>query len=253
MSTIKVDTINTRTGSGNITFSRPTVLTAGDIVTADIANDAITTVKVADDAVTIAKLAATGTASSSTFLRGDNSWQEAGGGAWNLIGTAEASGSPSSLGVTGLDSTYDTYAIIIADLNFSTDTTGLRLKVGDSGGIETGSVYNYHVTVVAPGSTSYAGEVQAGFPFWSLTPGAGQGNLAAENFGGVYYLHSPGDSTGNIIMTGQSIGHKGDGTSIGGPIIGNMTTIQAISQVEITPGGGTFDNGRLSVYGISHS
>jgi len=68
MSTIKVDTINTRTGSGDITFSRPTVLTAGDIVTADLA----------DDAVTIAKLAATGTASSSTFLRGDNAWAAGG-------------------------------------------------------------------------------------------------------------------------------------------------------------------------------
>jgi len=47
MSTIKVDTINTRTGSGNITFSRPTVLTAGDIVEADIADNAITLAKMA--------------------------------------------------------------------------------------------------------------------------------------------------------------------------------------------------------------
>tara|TARA_R100000458_G_scaffold6653_1_gene5297 strand:+ start:317 stop:934 length:618 start_codon:yes stop_codon:yes gene_type:complete len=34
----------------------------------------------ADDAIAIADLAATGTASASTFLRGDNSWQAAGGG-----------------------------------------------------------------------------------------------------------------------------------------------------------------------------
>ena len=57
MSTIKVDTINTRTGSGNITFSRPTVLTAGDIVAADIATDAVTTVKIAADAVDGTKIA----------------------------------------------------------------------------------------------------------------------------------------------------------------------------------------------------
>ena len=50
MSTLKVDTLNTRTGSGNITFSRPTVLTAGDIVTADIAADAIDGTKLADNA-----------------------------------------------------------------------------------------------------------------------------------------------------------------------------------------------------------
>ncbi len=36
--------------------------------------------KVQDDSVAISDLSATGTASSSTFLRGDNSWAEAGGG-----------------------------------------------------------------------------------------------------------------------------------------------------------------------------
>ena len=44
------------------------------IVAEDIANNAITVAELADDAVTIAKLAATGTASSSNFLRGDNTW-----------------------------------------------------------------------------------------------------------------------------------------------------------------------------------
>ena len=80
MSTLKTNTLDTPSGSGNITVNRPMTLTAGDIVTADLANDAVTTVKIVDDAVTIAKLAATGTASSSTFLRGDNAWAAAGGG-----------------------------------------------------------------------------------------------------------------------------------------------------------------------------
>ena len=49
-STIKVTTIDTPDGSGNITFSRPTVLTAGDIVTADIAADAVDGTKLSDNA-----------------------------------------------------------------------------------------------------------------------------------------------------------------------------------------------------------
>ena len=50
------------------------------VVTAAIADDAITAALMADDAVGIAQLSATGTASASNFLRGDNSWAEAGGG-----------------------------------------------------------------------------------------------------------------------------------------------------------------------------
>jgi len=44
------------------------------VVTAAIADDAITNALMADDAVGVAQLSATGTASSSTFLRGDNAW-----------------------------------------------------------------------------------------------------------------------------------------------------------------------------------
>ena len=51
----------------------------GSIDTAHIANDQITNALMADDAVGVAQLSATGTASSSTFLRGDNSWVAVGG------------------------------------------------------------------------------------------------------------------------------------------------------------------------------
>ena len=64
--------------------------TDGSIDNAHIADDAIDSehyaagsidnAHLADDAVGVAELSATGTASSSTFLRGDNSWAAAGGG-----------------------------------------------------------------------------------------------------------------------------------------------------------------------------
>ena len=50
------------------------------IDTAHIANDQITNALMADDAVGVAQLSATGTASSSTFLRGDNAWAAPAGG-----------------------------------------------------------------------------------------------------------------------------------------------------------------------------
>jgi len=52
---------------------------AGSVGTSQLATDAVTNVKVADDAIGVDELSATGTASSSTFLRGDNSWTDPGG------------------------------------------------------------------------------------------------------------------------------------------------------------------------------
>jgi len=48
---------------------------AADVLTAaDIAPNAVTNSEMADDAVGIAELSATGTAGTTTFLRGDNTW-----------------------------------------------------------------------------------------------------------------------------------------------------------------------------------
>ena len=53
-------------------------IAAGTIIASDVADNSITNVKMADDAVGVAELSATGTASNSVFLRGDNSWATAG-------------------------------------------------------------------------------------------------------------------------------------------------------------------------------
>ena len=63
--------------------------------------------KVQNDSVDIADLSATGTASSSTFLRGDNSWAEAGGGGKvlqvvNVISTTDTTSNNASYVDIGL-------------------------------------------------------------------------------------------------------------------------------------------------------
>ena len=55
---------------------------ANTIVAADIESNAVTNAKMADDAIGIAELSATGTASSTTYLRGDNAWATISGGAY---------------------------------------------------------------------------------------------------------------------------------------------------------------------------
>jgi len=50
------------------------------VSTATIQDNSISNAKMLDDAIGLAELSATGTPSSSNFLRGDNAWAEAGGG-----------------------------------------------------------------------------------------------------------------------------------------------------------------------------
>ncbi|OON68780.1 hypothetical protein B0919_11370 [Hymenobacter sp. CRA2] len=68
-------------------YPNPTVGT-GAIGTAKLADNAVTNAKVADDAIGIAELSASGTASSTTFLRGDNTWATPASSGWDLNGNA---------------------------------------------------------------------------------------------------------------------------------------------------------------------
>ena len=87
--------------------------------------------------IAVGMVDASGTPGSGNFLRGDGSWQAA-GGAWNIIGTAVASSS-ASLTITGLDSTYDTFAVQLSDLVPATDSVDGWFRFGDSSGVDTAS------------------------------------------------------------------------------------------------------------------
>ena len=59
---------------GIVDVGETTVPGSNTVDTASIQNDAVTNAKMADDAVGIAELSATGTASETTYLRGNNTW-----------------------------------------------------------------------------------------------------------------------------------------------------------------------------------
>jgi hypothetical protein len=85
-------------------------LSANSVDSDSYVDASIDNAHLADDAVGVAELSATGTASSSTFLRGDNAWAAAGGG---LVASNTVSGSAvTSFSFTGLDLDTDIAYII---------------------------------------------------------------------------------------------------------------------------------------------
>lgn len=78
-----------------------------------------------------------GTASSSTFLRGDGSWAAAGGGGLEFIETAVAS-NDSEIEFTSISNSFDTYRLICSEMT-STVNSYFRIQIGnDSGYITSG-------------------------------------------------------------------------------------------------------------------
>jgi len=170
---------------------------------------------------------------------------------WTLIGTQEASAS-ASLTQTGLDSTYDTYAIVISDLVPASDNQKLWLRVGDSGGIDSGaSDYGYHRMNVSHVSNLYVGEVNATSSEIVITGGVG--STAGEGAGAVLFIHRPGDGSAVPIISGTWTCIDLNTVTLGGTVHAQRLSVITLTQVNILFASGNIASGRMSVYGISHT
>ncbi len=104
-----------------------------------------TALTIANDAVDIAMLSATGTASATTFLRGDNAWAApAGGTLVNVVQTQDYTGAINVDGVTSYATAGSDFLVSITPT--STSSTVLIMAGSAIGGID--------------GDTSYAGELK---------------------------------------------------------------------------------------------
>ena len=205
---------------------------------------------IADDAIGVDELSATGTASSSTFLRGDNAWAAAGGGAWNIIGTTTASNS-ATLDITGLSATYKTYAIALNDLLPSQDAD-FELRLGDSSGIDSGgSDYAYHNPFYTAGTTDQQGSKTAAtansIKLGCTTAGADTG----EGLGGMLFL----DNT--VVSYPRLYGNLNFRTHVAAnschPVYGMRLAVITVDRIQVYPSGGTVESGRVTVWGLAHA
>jgi len=180
-------------------------------------------------------------------------------GVWNIIGTAEASTS-SSLAITGLDSTYDTYAIGITDIRPATDGADAWLRLGDSSGIDSGtSDYAWGVHGTRADNASYAnigGEdnADAQIKLTDYTHGTNyMGTGTGEGFGAMLYLSRPGDGAVYPMVAGSVAFMASDtlGTvlNVGGLRLSNIT----LDRIEFLLSTGDITSGRLTVWGIAHA
>ena len=221
-STIKVDTITTPDGTGNITVDRPLSGSGAGLTSLPAAN------------LTGALPAISGA-----------SLTDVGGGAWTLIGTAVASTS-ATLTQTGLASTYGTYAIAFSAMRPST-TAQPWLRFGESDGIDSGSDhYRWYVSSKhETRSDDSAAEIELAHQDGVLSTSSFSAMLylqTQESSGASSNIHGTGST--NTIDSGQYYAHR-----MGG-VRDDLITLDRIQFLFST---GTITSGRMTVWGIAHA
>ena len=229
--------------SGDVTMANTGAVT--------IANNAVENAMMADDSIGVAELNTTsGTASSSTFLRGDMQWQAAGGGSLTLINTETASNS-ATLTVTGLSTTYDSYLISLSDI-VPADNKDLRFMMGDSGGIDDGNSDYEHVTqLITSTSTNYNSIADSSHGFIPLS--ADVGNDAGDGLSALLVLNNANSSTMRPTISG-TVSYLTDSENvIGGTVLGQRKAVIAVTQVQVKFSTGNIVRGRMTVWGLAHA
>jgi hypothetical protein len=177
------------------------------------------------------------------------------GGAWTLIGTSVASAS-ASLTITGLDSTYDTYAILLSDILMATDDLDVYIRMGN-GSLDSGAS-DYQWTCSADGSND-GGHLalfnNADSKIEIVSGGQALGNATGEGLGGVLYLTRPSDGTNFPMICGTVVynDHNALHNIMKATIAGCRQTVKAIDRIQLLGQSGNITSGRLSVFGVAHA
>jgi len=169
-----------------------------------------------------------------------------------LLTTATASASATLDFTSGLDSTYDTYAISWSDIQPVTDNQNLSLQVGDSSGLDSGAGnYTWHRQDLKASSASYSAGVSAGDVDAQISNAVG--DQAGEGAGGMIFITRPGDGIMWPTWSGAFSHVHGSTYFSGGVTVGARNAVITLDRVAVLFGSGNIDHGRLTVWGIAHA
>ena len=173
-------------------------------------------------------LEATGTASSSTFLRGDGAWSTT-----ITSGTAVASTSGTSIDFTGIPSTAKRITVMFDGVS-TNGASNVVLQLGDSGGIENTGYVGSHTALAASSVSTVS--TTANITVYSQASAAGL-------FSGVAIICLIGSNIWAVFGT------TGSAVPRGTTFAGSKTLSDTLDRVRITSGNGTdtFDAGTINI------
>ena len=204
--------------------------------------------------VDINLISATGTASSSTFLRGDSAWAAAAGG-WAFVSTQSVS-AVSTVSVTGIDNSAALWVWVFEGVNVATDNTNPYLRTSndtsshsyDSGGSDySWSVGGHFNTTYYSALDEADSEIHLGDSVYDT------GNDATTGISGIIYIHNPSDTT---YFTGITYNWHNMNTDTATQNVqgsGQREAAEAVDALQFYMSSGNVDSGRFTLYKVVHA
>lgn len=249
--------------------------TSTNISGLDISDGSIASIDIADNAVTLAKMASgtdgqiitydasgdpvavgpgtDGQVLTSTGAGSPPAFEDAaGGGAWTVITSTQASSS-ASVDFTSITNTYATYAVVISQAIPVTDNTTLVCRVGDSSGFDSAvGDYDFHTTSCRSNSSSYSAYAGGNDPEIVLSTHNFVGNGTDEGWGGIVYIHNPINAS--TLMKISSKGITTNSAVVDFNICAGLrTTAITCDRIQFFFLSGNISSGRFTLYGLAHS
>jgi len=208
----------------------------------------------------VGMISATGTASSSTVLKGNGTWATESTGPYEFVSSATASSS-SSVEFTGLDNSAECWIIRWNGVHMSS-TNNIAIRTSDDA-----SSHSYE-----SGASDYSWVCTGGYPYAAVTSIAhfdsadtmikvghdptypSTNNSDATN--GYMYIWNPSETTYYKHITGMSSNGYDGGTAYNSyqDFQGVRRSTNAVTAVQIiNAGGGTIDAGTFRLYKWLHS
>lgn len=175
------------------------------------------------------------------------------GGSLTLIGTQTASAS-ASLTQTGLDGTYDSYVIRLTNIIPATDAVFAWLRLGDSGGIDSGaSDYQWHSeTNYAGGSPAAASSTSDSEIQLTHTDTTNVGNATGETFSATIWINR---TTSKYVVVGGNAYYNSKNVAAASraEFVGNRQAAITLDRVQFLFSTGNITSGRMTTWGVSYA
>ena len=246
--------------TSSFTVSGSTITFASNLVTGDVIDfiqilgNVLDLGVPSDNTVSLAKLTATGTKDATTFLRGDNTFAEAGGGAYRLLNTQSVTSSVGTVdfvnGTNGvvLDSTYKRYRFICSNMRANSAANfGIRFRQG--GSFISSNVYRMRARCFDDNNANHDASNSTGMDYMRLFARAFS-NDAVETSMIDFTLNDLSNTSSYTSVFGTGGGNKGNGRAEVEIFSGMITNTTTVDGVQFVLSSGTFEQGDFSLYGI---